>query len=121
LEKVSLFCLQKAKLNVVNDALILDLLRLDFGYVALPAVSGCGGILVAWLKDLWLVSYLSLGLNHVIVKVAPTSTPSLSWWITLVYGPQSNAEKVTFLDNLRTLHPSLSGPWMLCGDFNLIY
>jgi hypothetical protein len=75
-EKVALLCLQETKLNVVNDALILDILGLDFDYVALPAVSGCGGILVAWRKDLWLVSSPSLGLNHVTVKVALTSALS---------------------------------------------
>jgi hypothetical protein len=96
------------KLNVVNDALILDLLGLDFDYVALAAVSGCGGILVAWRKDLWLVSSLSLGLNHVTVKVAFTSAHSLSWCLTSVYRPQSDAKKVAFLDNLRSLRaPSL--------------
>jgi hypothetical protein len=46
-EKVSLLSLQETKLNVVNDALILDMLGIDFNYVALPTVSGCGGILVA--------------------------------------------------------------------------
>jgi di/tricarboxylate transporter len=70
---------------------------------------------------LWLVSSPYFGLNHVTVKVALTLTPSFSWWLTSVYEPQSDAEKVAFLDNLRTLRPSLFGPWMLCGDFNLIY
>jgi hypothetical protein len=121
LEKVSLLCLQETKLNVVNDDLILDLLGPDFDYVALHVVSSCGGILVAWRKDLWLVSSPSLGLNHVSVKIALTSAPSISWWLTSVYGPQSDAEKIAFLNNLRSLRPSLSGPWMLCGDFNLIY
>jgi hypothetical protein len=97
------------------------MLGLGFGYVALPAVSGRGGILVAWRKKLWLVSSPSFGLNHVTVKVTLTSAPSLSWWLTSVYGPQSDAEKVTFLDNLRTLRPSLSGPLMLFRDFNFIY
>jgi exonuclease III len=120
-EKVSLLCLQETKLNVVNDALILDLIGPDFGYIALPAVSGCGGILFAWRRDLWFVSSPSLGLNHVTVKVALTSAPSFSWWLTSVYGPQPNAEKVAFLNNLHSLRPPLSGPWMLCGDFNLIY
>jgi hypothetical protein len=87
----------------------------------LPAVSGCGGILVAWCKDLWLVSSLSFGLSHVTVKVTLTSAPSLSWWLTWIYEPQSDAEKIAFLDSLRSLRPSLSGPWMLCRDFNLIY
>jgi hypothetical protein len=86
-EKVSLLCLQATKLNVVNDALVLDLLGLDFNYVALPMVFSCGGILVTWRKNLWLVSSSSFGLNHVTVKVTLTSAPSLSWWLTSVYRP----------------------------------
>nr|TKV94306.1 hypothetical protein SEVIR_9G285200v2 [Setaria viridis] len=47
-ERVSLLCLQEAKLDVVDRTLILDMLGLDFDYYALPAVHSCGGFLVAW-------------------------------------------------------------------------
>jgi hypothetical protein len=43
------------------------------------------------------------------------------WWLTSVYGPQQDAKKVLFLDALRSLCPTRDEPWLLRGDFNLIY
>jgi hypothetical protein len=100
---------------------MLDMLGLDFDYVALPAVGSRDGILVAWRKDSWLVSSPSFGAHNVTVKVALLSAPSQCWWLTSVCGPQSDADKVSFLAGIRTLRPMLSGPWVLCRDFNLIY
>ena len=45
----------------------------------------------------------------------------VSWWLTSVYGPQSDLDKVSFLDELRMIRSSCSDSWMVCGDFNLIY
>jgi exonuclease III len=42
------------------------------------------------------------------------------WWLTTVYGPQEEQEKIIFLDELRQLRLGRVGPWILCGDFNLI-
>ena len=42
------------------------------------------------------------------------------WWITVVYEPRDDAAKVAFLEELREIRAGCSGPWMLCGDFNLI-
>ena len=86
-EKVSLLCLQEEKLDVVNNSLILDMLSLDFDYVALPVVHSCGGILVIWHNDMWIVSCPSFGLNHVMIMVALHSVLGQSWWLTFVYGP----------------------------------
>ena len=44
-----------------------------------------------------------------------------NWWTTCVYGPQGDSDKVLFLQELRTVRSGRSGPWLLCGDFNLIY
>jgi hypothetical protein len=42
------------------------------------------------------------------------------WWLTTVYGPQEEQEKIIFLDELRQLRLGRVGPWILYGDFNLI-
>ena len=39
---------------------------------------------------------------------------------TTVYGPQSDPDKLLFLQELRDIRDTSPGPWMLCGDFNLI-
>jgi endonuclease/exonuclease/phosphatase family metal-dependent hydrolase len=41
--------------------------------------------------------------------------------LTCVYGPQAEADKIAFLDELRDIRGYHQGPWALCGDFNTIY
>jgi hypothetical protein len=93
----------------------------DFDYFALPVVHTCGGILVAWDANCWSVSSPILRSHSLSVKVAPCANPDVTWWLTNVYGPQGDAAKIGFLHELRDLRESLSGPWAICGDFNLIY
>jgi hypothetical protein len=44
-----------------------------------------------------------------------------AWWITGVYGPQSSAEKLVFLQELSGLAAQHWTKWLALGDFNLIY
>ncbi|WVZ64360.1 LOW QUALITY PROTEIN: hypothetical protein U9M48_013890 [Paspalum notatum var. saurae] len=44
-----------------------------------------------------------------------------NWWFTGVYGPQLDSEKLLFLQELRDIRALCSGPWLVAGDFNLIY
>jgi hypothetical protein len=39
----------------------------------------------------------------------------------MVYGPQGDQEKVTFLQEIRQIRSGGIGSWLLCGDFNLVY
>jgi len=43
-----------------------------------------------------------------------------SWWLSSVYGPQDDSDKILFLEELEAIRDSCSGPWAVCGDFNLI-
>jgi endonuclease/exonuclease/phosphatase family metal-dependent hydrolase len=43
------------------------------------------------------------------------------WWLTNVYGPQSNEDKISFLLELRQIRAECQGSWVVAGDFNLIY
>jgi hypothetical protein len=43
------------------------------------------------------------------------------WWLTCVYGPRGNDEKIAFLQELREVRSVCLGLWMVAGDFNLIY
>jgi hypothetical protein len=45
----------------------------------------------------------------------------VAWWLTCVYGPQGNNEKIAFLQELHDVKSICSGPWVVAGDFNLIY
>uniref|UniRef100_A0A452YJM3 Endonuclease/exonuclease/phosphatase domain-containing protein n=2 Tax=Aegilops tauschii subsp. strangulata TaxID=200361 RepID=A0A452YJM3_AEGTS len=44
----------------------------------------------------------------------------MPWWMSVVYGPQEDEEKIAFLQEIRDIRADCPGPWMLCGDFNLI-
>jgi hypothetical protein len=39
----------------------------------------------------------------------------------MVYGLVANADRPTFLEELHELCQIKNGPWMLCGNFNMIY
>lgn len=43
------------------------------------------------------------------------------WWLTCVYGPQGIENKIQFLQELRDIRAACPGPWLIAGDFNLIY
>jgi exonuclease III len=120
-EKASLLCLQEMKLDVMDRSLLVDMLGLDFDYFDLPAVGTCRGILVAWDRNVWDVSYPRFEGHSLSVKVTSRGAQLPHWSLTPVYGPQDDAEKVAFLQELHDTRASLVGPWVLCGDFNLIY
>lgn len=41
-------------------------------------------------------------------------------WLTTVYGPQDDADKVLFLEELEAIRYDSQGPSVVAGDFNLI-
>ena len=38
-----------------------------------------------------------------------------------MYGPHRDDEKLGFIEELREVRANCPGPWMLAGDFNMIY
>jgi hypothetical protein len=38
-----------------------------------------------------------------------------TWWVTCVYGPQAEQEKIQFLDELLEVRSTSPGPWLLWG------
>jgi hypothetical protein len=45
----------------------------------------------------------------------------MDWWLTSVYCPPRDADKPAFITELQELRSLCSGPWLLTGDFNMIY
>jgi len=43
-----------------------------------------------------------------------------SWWVTVVYGPQGDLEKLDFLQELRLVGTVVNEKWLIIGDFNMI-
>jgi exonuclease III len=51
-EHVSLLLLQETKIDVWDNALVASLYGAGFHFFELPAINTCGGILMAWHRDI---------------------------------------------------------------------
>lgn len=98
-----------------------ELTGASFDYAFLPAVGVAGGAVTSWRRDLWNVSSACIRRFSVTTKMSPADGHGAPWWLTNVYGPSTRADKQPFLQELRDVRASCPGPWMVCGDFNLIY
>ena len=100
--------------------MVMSLLGSEFDhFICLPALGTHGGILVAWKGATCKVLQTRVDSFSVSVQVDHISgTP---WWFTGVYGPQPDDQKLQFLNELRTIRSACFGPWIIGGDFNLIY
>lgn len=45
----------------------------------------------------------------------------MAFLLTNVYGPMEDADKEDFLQEMCEVAPSGQVPWLIMGDFNLIY
>lgn len=119
----SIVCLQETKLDVISQTVILSMLGRAFGdFAYLPASETRGGILIAGHQQDVTLGNVFLGCYSITVSVASTqnNVPPDNWWLTSVYGPQEDADKVLFLDELEAIRDACPGPWAVIGDFNLI-
>jgi exonuclease III len=118
--RVEVVYLQETKMQVISSRLILSMLGTNFSdFIYLPSVGAPGGILVAWRQHLGFTGQKRLD-NHSI-SVQFCNERGNEWWLTCVYGPQGDNEKIMFLQEIRDIRVECLGPWMLAGDFNLIY
>jgi hypothetical protein len=89
-------------------------------YVFLPSEGASGGILVAWKNHLRCTGESGVD-NHSVSIQFHKQEGGGTWWLTCVYGPQVDEEKILFLQELRSVREVCIGPWVVAGDFNLIY
>ena len=121
LHKPSCVCIQETKLSSLCNLLANEILGPAFDYDFLPATGAAGGILLAWVRDDWVVSDINKGRFAISARFQKRGATSTPWWLTGVYGPQEDAQKVEFLAELRQFRDTSPGPWLICGDFNMIY
>lgn len=88
-------------------------------HVVLPAVGTRGGVLVAWNSSM--CRAITQRVDSYSVSILFQNSHGEQWWYTGVYGPQEEAQKLLFLDELRVIHAACIGPLLIAGDFNLIY
>jgi hypothetical protein len=88
-------------------------------FLTLPAVGTHGGILIAWKGVVFQV--ISSRIDNFSVLVQFAGMDGMNWWFTGVYGPQDDERKIQFLQELLDFRTLCSGPWLLTGNFNMIY
>jgi exonuclease III len=117
--RVSILCLQETTLDVIDDFVVMQCLGPSFdGYVYLPAVETWGGILLAWSKSI--VDIESVSYDDYVVTGEVIPRDNNRWWITTVYRPQTNEDKLSFLRELAERSSLCPGSGLLLGDFNMI-
>lgn len=117
----SLVCFQESKLAVVDNVIVGQTLGPAFdGFDFLPTEGTRGGILLAWKSDRLLVSTEHKGEFSMSIRVTSLADGK-EWLVTSVYGPQDNADKIRFLEEIVEIGRDVQLPWILNGDFNLVH
>jgi hypothetical protein len=111
---------QETKLRDVSSQKIKSFLPANLSAHCFLAADGSrGGIVTAWDK-----THLALVSSHsrlyTLTTVLSFAATDLHITITNVYGPSYHNYTASFLDELRDLSTSVTGPWLMAGDFNLI-
>jgi exonuclease III len=115
-----LVCLQEMKKATISRRMVLSMLGAEFDeFIVLPADGTRGGILLAWKGSV--CQHLNFRIDSFSLSVQFTHDKGDPWWFTGVYGPQSDVLKIQFLEELRHVRQACTGPWIVGGDFNLIY
>jgi hypothetical protein len=82
----------------------------DFSHwIDLTAASASGGIVVAWRQGLGPVRPSRI--DNYSISLQFSSSALQPWWLTCLYGPQGDDNKVLFLQELRTVEICL--PWSM--------
>ena len=117
----SIVCLQETKLQNIDQGVVRRTVGTKFAniFVTLPAAQTRGGILLAANEDYFILSDQHLTANAV-TATCSMRADGTKWQITVVYGPQGDAEKLQFFQELRTIPVPAHGKWLILGDFNLI-
>lgn len=99
---VDVVCIQETKMTKISRGAILSTLGSDFThFVELPSVGASGGILVAWHSALGPANATRVDRHCISVQFSPSTDQA--WWLTCVYGPQGDDNKVLFLQELREI------------------
>ena len=119
--RASILCVQETKLDSISHSDAIEIAgaeRQDFFF--LPANGTRGGIGVFWNEDVVSLTAPDIRTFSVTATVTIKQTGT-SFVLSSVYGPVDDDAKLVFLDELRALKPPNDAPWIICGDFNLIY
>jgi len=118
----TLVCLQETKIENWNQQLLNEAVGRDLATncAFLPAVGAAGGILLAASERFFRLTPAQVTTHSVSAKITMLEE-NVSWCITGVYGPQTDTEKIAFMQEILDLKQHMMDQWLVLGDFNLIY
>jgi hypothetical protein len=113
--------LQETKLELISAEDICETLgpRFSKQFAYLPAQGTRGGAAIAVDEDYYTIIHSKHHQHTVTVCIASTQCVA-DWWLTVVYGPQGDNDKIDFLRELREIKAVVGDKWLVIGDFNLI-
>ncbi|KAJ1278621.1 hypothetical protein BS78_04G092900 [Paspalum vaginatum] len=119
--KSTIVCLQETMMQQIDCQIVAEVIGPEFqhSFVALPADGTRGGVLLAVQLDHFQIASSVCSTNAITARIQSTHS-SCSWWIIVVYGPQTESDKMNFLQELRQLSCISGDEWLVIGDFNLI-
>ncbi|KAE8810158.1 THO complex subunit 4-A [Hordeum vulgare] len=116
----SVACLQESKLASLDGGKPCSFLPVSLSeFVTKDADGSREGIVTA--RDLRLLSLVSVIRSRFSLSTSLMSTVSdIAFTITNVYAPVDHSLTSEFVDDMLALAPSMTGAWLVIGDFNLI-
>ena len=119
--RATILCLQETKLDSWTASTVHDLgATVMEGCVVLSETSTRGRAAILWNKLVVDLITHTVGCFSVTAKVTVLHSNASSW-LTTVYGPADDARKDAFLAELSQVAPPSGEPWIITGDFNIIY
>jgi exonuclease III len=117
----SIVALQETKLAVIHAEDVRETVGTNFmnSFVYLPAQGTRGGVMVAVDEDHYSIKQFEHRSYSVSALLESTHCAE-SWWVTVVYGPLGDQEKLDFLQELKFISTVVSDKWLVIGDFNMI-
>jgi exonuclease III len=118
--RCSIICIQESKLSVFSDAIRRELAGPRFdSHIALDANGTRGGVLLIWRSDCYTVDKVVMRNFSITARFSPVGGLP-PWTLTTVYGPHDDARKQSFLNEVVQIYNSITDPWIIIGDYNLI-
>jgi exonuclease III len=98
--RVDVICLQETKMCHFDRRSVLYMFGADFdnNFVYLPYSGASEGVLISWRSRMGVVVASRVDSFSATVQFSSNSGDAL--WLTVVYGPQGNGNKIAFLQEL---------------------
>ncbi|XP_073363484.1 uncharacterized protein [Aegilops tauschii subsp. strangulata] len=119
--RLVVLCLQETKIETWSPTLVKEVggSRLD-ACAVLPADGTRGGAAILWDSSKITITTNAIGQFSITARATLLQSNN-TFWITTVYGPTNDNRKEEFLAELIRAMPPTGEPWLINGDFNVIY